>query len=68
METELETAQRQVRESETHLERAQALLADLERAGQDHSAAIVRQTIQSFEAILEGHRLRLERVRRANGD
>jgi hypothetical protein len=54
---------RLVRESEAHVVRAEELLADLERTGQDRTAGIVRDCLASFSATLAAQRAQLERLR-----
>jgi hypothetical protein len=68
MESEIEVAERYVREAERQLARSQELLADLERCGHVNSAAILRETITALQAVLDAHRSRLARVRGANSE
>jgi hypothetical protein len=63
---ELETAERLVREWAIYVDRAEALLADLERARHDQAAAIVRRCLLTFSATLDFHRGRLSGLRAAS--
>jgi len=64
---ELERVERQVREWETYVARAQALLTDLEQADRDRAAAIVRRCLLTFTATLDSHRTKLASLRAAGG-
>jgi hypothetical protein len=64
---ELENAERLVREWETYVSRAQALLADLEQVRHEQAAAIVRRCLLTFTATLDSHRTKLAALRAASG-
>lgn len=64
METEAETVAHQVTEAEMHLARAEELLANMERAGHDNAAQLVRETIETFRITLAAHRHHLAILRR----
>jgi hypothetical protein len=64
---ELENTERLVREWETYVSRAEALLADLEQTRHDQAAAIVRRCLLTFTATFASHRARLAALRAASG-
>ena len=61
METELEMAERHVREGEAHVARQRDLVAELRRDGHDTEQA--EQLLTTFEATLAQHRKGLELVK-----
>jgi hypothetical protein len=63
MESELEIAVRQVREAEEHITQQRELIADMERAGLEHAAAIAMATLEPLEATLTTLRERLGRLK-----
>ena len=65
---ELEKAERLVREWETHVSRAEALLADLEQTHRGQAAAIVRRCPMTFIGTLESHRIKLAVLRARSGE
>jgi hypothetical protein len=62
MESELEAAMRAVREVEESVAEQRQLIADMERAGLAHAAAIARAKLETLESTLAGHLERLKRV------
>ena len=64
---EFENAEHLVRDWETYVARAEALLADLEQKRHDQAAAIVRRCLLTFRATLDSHRAKLAALRAGLG-
>jgi hypothetical protein len=64
-ETELEMAERHVREGAAHVARQKELLEQLRRDGHDDTQA--EELLTVFEATLQEHRDDLERIRAKEG-
>jgi hypothetical protein len=62
-ETELDLAERHLRESEEHLARQRKLVADLESGGFTQAADVARTTLSLFETSLAMHRARVASLR-----
>jgi hypothetical protein len=63
-ETELEVAERRVREMEHHIAQQRGLADDIEAAGYEAAAQLARKTLAALEQALSDQAQRLARLRR----
>ena len=62
-ESELELAERIVRDAEFQIADERERIDDMDGCGYTHSATIARARLESLEALVEIHRTRLESLR-----